>query len=150
MTAWPVLTLLAIGTAIATWFRPVPHETPPATPTYSDAQVATARDHVCATYDKVHHAVLVNTGRTGGDDPTAVLARAANARIALFDGGVYLSTQLAEEPATPPDLTKAVRALVTAYQQLAIDYLADADDSDKKASGAAITQAGETVYGMCK
>jgi len=75
---------------------------------------------VCAVYEKVRRAVSVNTGRSVGDDPTAILAVASNARIALYNGGDYLSKKLLAEPATPPDLAKAVRTLVNAYQEMAI------------------------------
>lgn len=92
----------------------------------------------------------MNTGRSGGDDATAVLAVAANARSALYDGGDYLLKQLSEQPATSSVLADAIRGLVKAYQQLAIDYMANAPDSEIKASQDAITRTGTTVYELCK
>lgn len=58
--------------------------------------------------------------------------------------------KLAAEPATPPDLANAVRALASAYQQLAIDYLAEAPDPEVKSSGDAINNANAIVYEICK
>jgi hypothetical protein len=154
---WPlfalVIALVVIGgVAIGAWFRPLPdNKSLPAPPrAYTDQEVADAKTTVCAAYTKVHQAVLVNTGRSGGSDPTAQLAVAANARMALYDGGEYLLTKLTEEPATPPDLAKATRELVSAYHQLAIDYMAEAPDPEKESSGNAVSKAGAAVYQMCK
>lgn len=157
-TRWPgyvslVIALAAVGVAIGAWFSPLRHNEPspaPSPPSFSDQQVTEAKAKVCAAYEQVHKAVLSNTGRSGGSDPTAQLAVAANARMALFDGGQYLLSRLTEEPATPPDLAKATRALVASYQQLAIDYMADATDREKEASGDAVNKAGTTVYQICK
>jgi hypothetical protein len=93
--------------------------------------------------------VSVNTGRSGGDDPTAILAVASNARIALYNGGDSLSKKLLAEPATPPDLAKAVRTLVNAYQEMAIDYLVNAPDPEQESSRDAVEKANAAVYGTC-
>jgi len=146
------IALAAIGLAISCWFRPAPSiKSPaPAAPSYTDQQAAGAKATVCAVYEKVRQAASVNTGRSGGDDPTAIIAVAANARIAPYDGGDYLSKKLAEEPAASPDLTKAVRALVSAYQQMAIDYLANTPDPEQESSRDAVEKANATVFGICK
>ena len=73
---WPMfvmflITLVAVGAAIAAWLRPLPHNpsaTPPA-PTYGEQQVSDAKSKVCAAYDKVHRVVQMNSTRSGGDDP---------------------------------------------------------------------------------
>jgi hypothetical protein len=146
----PVAIVLVGGVAIVGWFRPLPANKPPAVPTYTEQQAAEAKAKVCGAYQKVRNAVSVNTGRGAGDDPTSIFAVAANARIALYDGGDYLSKKLAEEPATPPDLTNAVRALVSAFQQMAIDYLANAPDPEQASSRDTVERANATVYGICK
>ena len=54
-----LITLVAVGAAVAAWLRPIPHNTsatPPA-PTYSEQQVADAKSKVCAAYEKVQNAV---------------------------------------------------------------------------------------------
>jgi hypothetical protein len=144
--SWPmfaslVIALVAIGLAIGCWFRPLPStkasSTPPG-PYYTNQQVGDAKATVCAVYEKVRRAVSVNTGRSGGDDPTAILAVASNARIALYNGGDYLSKKLLAQPATPPDLAKAVRTLVNAYQATAIDYLVNAPDPEQESSRDAV------------
>lgn len=120
-----------------------------ATPNYSEQQVGEARAAVCATYAKVHQAVLINTGRAG-EEPAEVLAIAANARVALYDGGLYLLAKLDQAPAAPADLTNAVRALAGAYQQLAIDYLAEVPEPEQQASLQAVDGTNAQVFGMCQ
>jgi hypothetical protein len=93
--------------------------------------------------------VLANTGRSGGTDPALLLGVAANARLALYDGGQYLIKTLAQQPATPPDLSAAVRALVDAYQELAVAYMAEANDAEIQSSFQTLESAGSKVSGMC-
>ncbi len=143
------IALVAAGIAIGAWFRPLPKNDPPPAPTYSSQQVADAKSKVCAAYAKVHHAVLANTGRTGDSDPTTQLALAANARIALFDSGEYLLKILAREPATPADLASAATKLADSYQELAVDYLAEADDSKIQTSRDAIESSGSKLDKVC-
>ena len=155
---WPTfvavaIALVALGIAISSWFRPPPPDNklapPRPTPTFSTPQVADAKAKVCAACDRIHHAVLRNTGRNGGTDPASVLGLAANARIALYDGGQYLTKILAQQPATPADLATAVRALVDAYQELAVDYMAEANDTEIQTSFQTLENAGSKVSGMC-
>jgi hypothetical protein len=144
------IALVALGLAIGAWLRPPPGSKTADAPGYTEQQVSDAKAKVCASYDKVHRAVLVNTGRSGGDDPNAQLAVAANARMALFDGSEYLSAKLAEEPATPSDLARELQALVQAYQQLAIDYMAEVSDDEKGSSFDAVNRINAKVYEACK
>lgn len=58
--------VVAVGLAIVGWLRPTKPAPGPTMPTYTEQQVADAKAHVCATYDEVHQAVMVNTGRSGG------------------------------------------------------------------------------------
>lgn len=78
----------------------------------------------------VHKAVVINTGRDGGGDPTATLAVAANARLSLAAGGQSLLSVLGREAATPAVLADAVRTLANDFQELAIGYMADAKNTD--------------------
>jgi hypothetical protein len=144
------IAFVAIGIAIGAWFRPLPKNEPPPAPSYSSQQVAEAKAKVCAAYERVHHAVLANTGRSGDDDPTTLLGLAANARIALFDGGQYLLTTLQREPATARGLADATRALADSYQELALDYLAEATDATIATSRQAIETAGAKVRENCQ
>ncbi|OBK15340.1 hypothetical protein A5636_05805 [Mycobacterium asiaticum] len=144
------IALLAVGVAVGAWFRPLPKHEPPLPPTYTSQQVAEAKRRVCAAYAKVHHAVLANTGRGGGNDPATLLGLAANARIALFDSGEYLLKVLQQESATPNDFAAATRALADSYQMLAINYMAEAGDSELQDSQNAVERAGSRVAEMCR
>lgn len=119
-------------------------------PTYSREQIADAKVTVCAAYTKVRQGVLLNTGRNIGDDPASLYAVAANARMALFDGGEYLLGKLHETPATAADLAAAARSLVDAYQQLAIDYLAEVPDEEEQSSTDAVDAATAKIADLCQ
>ncbi len=80
----------------------------------------------------------------------AMLTVATSSRQVLDVGGRYLTTKLAELPATPPDLGAAVRKLATVYQQLTIDYLAEAKDSELDPLLRAGNEAHSTIEGLCK
>jgi hypothetical protein len=121
-----LITLVAVGAAVAAWLRPIPHETsanPPA-PTYSEQQVSDAKSKVCAAYQKVRSALAANATRTGGDDPNAQLTVAVNARQVYVASSAYLLSTLADEPATPSDLASASRRLSALFQALTLDGLA--------------------------
>ncbi|HET9876646.1 MAG TPA: hypothetical protein VFQ37_12920 [Mycobacterium sp.] len=152
MPTWLAVVLVGVGliVAVAAGALLRPALDGKSAPHYSDEQVAEAKANVCAAYHKVHQGVLVNTGRTIGDDPASIFAVAANARLALFDGGEYLSTKLSQEPAAPSDLSDAVRALVGAYQQLTIDYLAEVPEAEAQASLGSVDTASDTVFQMCQ
>lgn len=117
---------------------------------YSGQQINDAKTNICAAYGRVHQAVLVTTGKDGGEDVALRSAIAANARMALYDGGEYLLTKLDGEPAAAPDLADAVRTLAGAYQQLALDYLAEVPDAESQASLHALDNANGTVFQMCQ
>jgi hypothetical protein len=151
---WPMLvmfliTLVAVAAAVAAWLRPIPHNssvTPPA-PTFSDQQVADAKSKVCAAYWKVQNVVTVNVARTAGDDPNSRLLIAVNQRQVFVIGSAYLMTTLAEQPATPADISAAANDLAHLYQVMTLDGLVG--NSNDPAHNAA-DQAGFKIQGLCK
>jgi hypothetical protein len=154
---WPafaalLIALVALGVAIGSWFRPPGNKPTPAPPavTYSQQQIADAKSSVCGAYQQVRKAGDVAGARSGGSDPTAMLAVATSSRQVFDAGSRYLSTKLAELPATPPDLAAAVKNLASIYQQLAIDYLAEAPDSELDPLVRAGNEAHSTIEGLCK
>lgn len=143
------------GALIGSGSSSAPEPTPAAAPetpapTYADQEVIDAKANVCAAYGKVHQAVLINTGRNGEEDPAMIFAIAANARMALFDGGSYLLAKLDQAPAAPADLATAVRSLAGAYQQLSIDYLAEVPEEEQQASLQAVDATNAPVFEMCR
>lgn len=150
MFAMLVITLIAVGAAVAAWLRPIPDtmaQTAPSAPTYTDQQTADAKAKVCAAYEKVHRALDANLTRNGGEDPTAQLAVAVNARQVYVAGSAYLLTILTDEPAAPPDLAAAVRKLANLFQILTLDGLAS--DPSVPAHDAADDTL-STLQGLCK
>jgi hypothetical protein len=149
---WPVVTLAAIGLAIAGWFLPRPESksVTPSTPSYTDKEVADAQKAVCETFEKVRHSIQVSGSRDTGNDHLTEVLVALDARQAVVAGSDLLFTKLEEEPATPPDLVTAVRKLGSLYQELAVDYLNDASEAERKPVMHAADNAALTIEGICK
>jgi hypothetical protein len=146
------IALLALGVAIGAWTRPLPENKPssaPPAPSFTNQQVAQAKSSVCAAYRKVRQAMAATGARGGGNDPTAILAVATSSRQALDASSAYLLNKLAEEPTTPSDLARAVRSLADVYQELTVDYLGDASDSEVEPLRRA-EQPTSTIESLCK
>ena len=125
----------------------------PSSPNYSDAQRADAKQKICTATDLVRKGVSLNTNLQppgGPEDVTGSLAVAANARVALYDGGQYLLARL--DPTTPPELADAVKkfgnllmdigAAATAGQQnTEPEQMARLKDADATNT---------TITGLCK
>ncbi|MGE0215814.1 hypothetical protein [Mycolicibacterium sp.] len=97
-------------------------------PEYTDAQRADAAAGICAAFDTVRTGVATNTNLTPPDDVSGALATAANARVALFDGGQYLLARL--DPATPPELGDAVRRFADTLLDIGANATAGLPNSD--------------------
>jgi hypothetical protein len=81
-----------------------------------DAQVFTGtstddpKGSICEAFTVIRNGVQINTNLQapgGPEDVTGSMAVAANARVALYDGGQYLLARL--QPGTPPELADEVR-----------------------------------------
>ena len=100
-----VLALLSLGVAAFALLRTTDTE-----PDYTDAQRSEAETAICAAFQTVRTGVQNNTNLEppgGADDIGGALAVAANARVALYDGGQYLLARL--DPATPDELADQIR-----------------------------------------
>lgn len=151
---WPVfvlfaITLVAVAAAVAAWLRPLPetNAAAPSGPTFTEKQVSDAKATTCAAYEKVRRALIANASRTGGDDATAQLALAVNARQVYVASSAHLLTMLADQPATPSDLATAARKLADLFQVLTLDGLA-ADPNEQGHDAA--DQALSTIQSLCK
>lgn len=83
-----------------------------------------AKTRVCAAFDTVSEAVPLQTHTNLGPSPVAQAAVAANARLALLGGGVYLENNL--DSATPPELADPVRDFARELQEIGANALAGA------------------------
>ncbi|MGL5441332.1 hypothetical protein [Mycobacteroides stephanolepidis] len=104
----------------------------PAQADYTVAQRADAKVQACANAGLVRNAVMLNTNRAlpGNAGPVGTLATAANARIALFNGGQYLLARL--DPATPPDLAASIRDFGNALMDVGAAAIAETPNTDPK------------------
>ena len=97
-----VTAVLALAVAVVALLR-----TLDTGPEYTDQQRAEATARICEAFQTVRTGVATNTNIEAPDDIAGALAAAANARVALLDGGQYLLARL--DPATPGDLSGEVR-----------------------------------------
>jgi hypothetical protein len=96
---------------------------------YNDAQRADAKAQVCWAFDTVRRGISRNTNlQVPPGDVAASLGAAANARIALYDGGQYLLARLG--PATPTELAATVRGFANSLMDIGSATVAGALDSD--------------------
>jgi hypothetical protein len=144
-----VITLVAVCAAVAAWLRPMPEAKSPAptAATFTEKQVSEAKATTCAAYEKVRRALVANASRTGGDNPTAQLAVAVNARQVYVASSAHLLTALTDQPATPSDLATAARKIADLFQVLTLDGLA----ADPNVQGHdAADQTLSTIQNLCK
>ena len=73
----------------------------------------------------------MTNNKSGGSDPTAILAVAANARLSAHAGGQYLTETLSQYPATQRDLAQSVRDLAANLDKLTLEYLAETPNTDQ-------------------
>jgi len=121
-----LIALIAVGVAV--WALLRPQQATTAAPHYTDQQVAAARGRACTAAKTVISAVALQTHGDPGQDPVAIQAVAANARLAMVGGATYLMNNL--DPATPPPLNPAIRSFATDLQEIAINALAGVGNAD--------------------
>jgi hypothetical protein len=85
----------------------------------------------------------------GPEDVVGNLAVAANARLALFEGGQYLLARV--EPATPPELADAVRSFANNLMDIGAAATAGALNTDPDQAGRLheADKLNGTVAGLC-
>ncbi len=115
----------------------------------TDSQIADAAARACAAYNTVRSAVSLQTHANLGDNPAAVQAVAANARLSMAAGGSYLLAHL--DPATPPPLAVAIRSLANGLQDITMNALAGmtTDDPAQAARLHEAEKASSRVAGLC-
>ena len=144
-----LITLVAVGAAVAAWLRPMPHATSAAlsAPTYSEQQVSDAKSKTCAAFEKVLNTSSRNSAPAVGDDPNSQLLISVNQRQVFVISSAYLLTTLNEQPATPPDLAATVKSLADIYQVITLDGLVgDRNDPGHHAAN----ETGFKIQELCK
>lgn len=145
-----VLAVIATSVAVLGWFYP--HKSASSAPTYSDQQTKDAKKHICETFMIVDRAVVRNSRLKNPDNggPIGALSVATAARVAFYGGGAFLRDRVTQEPATPPDLAKAVNAMGNNLEELAIGYLAGAADFAQDELRQALDDKIKTTVELCK
>lgn len=143
-----VVAALSLGVAVVALLRAGSHE-----PEYTADQRSAAKATVCAAFETVSSGVAMNTNLAppgGPDDIGGALAVAANARVALYDGGQYLLARLA--PATPADLAGEIRNFGNQLMDIGAAATAGVPNTDPVQAGrlTAAEAAGTAVAGMCR
>lgn len=123
--------IAAVALCLAGWALLRSHNSDAGAGHFSDAQQADAKAKTCGAIDLVRRGVSRNTNIVipGGEaDIAGNLASAANARVALYDGGQYLLDRL--DPATPTDIGETARSFANTLMDIAAAATAGALDSD--------------------
>lgn len=128
------IAVIATGVAIVGWFRPVAPapQAHSSAPTYSEQQISDAKARACAALDVANKSAALHSG-TGpqaqsSSDPTMAEAQAANSRLSIIAGGLYLRAHL--DPATPQPIADAFQNLSKITLDLGEGYLAGARNDD--------------------
>lgn len=125
---------------------------PDDSPEYTETERVDAKSAICAAFFTVRTGVATNTNLEppgGADDITGSLAAAANARVALYDGGQYLLARLGA--ATPEDLAGQIRRFADQLMDIGAAATAGAPNTDP-AQSARLRNAEDLsaqISGMC-
>lgn len=123
-----VVALLALALAAASWFRPT-HDETPATPQYSEQQVADAKKNLCDAYNTMLRGIK-GAGALSSEDPNQKFMLALNTRLAFNTSADYLLSQANLNIAAPPRLLVEARTLAASYQKMVLAQIAEAPGGD--------------------
>ena len=145
-----IIAVIAVAAAALGWF--FPHKSASAAPTYSDQQTKDAKKVSCETFVLVDRAVVRNSRLKNPENggPIGALSVATNARLAFYGGGAFLKDRVSQQPATPPDLTKALNAISGTLEELSIGYLAGAPEFAQDQLRQNLDTNIKTVADICK
>lgn len=117
---------------------------------FTDQQVADAKGRACEAFNTASRALGVQTTAEVGKDPVAMLALAANARLAMIGGGQYMLERL--DPATPASLAAAIRGYGGQLQDIGVYAMAGSpnDDPAQVTRQHDIEAANAQIVDMCK
>lgn len=140
-----LVAVIAVGVAVFALVK---------SPTQTDVAVTgsdgDSKTRVCQKFNTVRNAVSLQTHADIGQEPAAIQAVAANARLAMSAGGSALLEQV--DSSTPKDLADAVSNFANGLQDISINALAGITNNDPAQT--ALLQnteaASKTVTDLCK
>ena len=124
-----VIAVIAVAVAIGAWLRPAPKPEAPAAKTYSDQEVADAKSAVCDAFQNVIHTLDANK-RKSSVNPADSFAVAVNTRLAVETAAEHLAWAVEAHPALQSDLTSTLSDLASAYREIVMKQIGDADQTD--------------------
>ncbi|CAN3130981.1 hypothetical protein ACNUDN_23915 [Mycobacterium sp. smrl_JER01] len=119
-----VVAVAALGVAIWALVSSPSGETSSATADQS----TDPKTRVCSAFQLVRGAVSLQTNANLGDDPVAVQAVAANARLATLGGGQFLLSRLDGD--VPSELADTVRTFANNLEYIGMSQLAGTSGDD--------------------
>lgn len=133
-SAWlaPIALVVALaGTGLAGWglLRPTAHqaERPSAASDAATEDGARSKVEACSAFDTVRSSVSIQT-HAGSDGPAEAQAVAANARLAMLGGGMYLLSRT--DPSTPAELADAIHKFANGLQDIGMHSLTGIGNDD--------------------
>jgi hypothetical protein len=144
-----VVALVAAGLAVWALMKEPSQEGQVFTGTASDDP----KGSICESFNVIRNGVQINTNLQpagGPEDITGSMAVAANARLALYDGGQYLLARL--QPGTPTELADAVRKFANNLMDIGARSTSGIPNSDP-GQAARLKQADEAnakITELCK
>lgn len=153
LLAMAALVLAIIAVALSAWAVYRQSEAASAEPSHSDVEQAEAKGKLCAATELVRQGISLNTNLQpagGPSDVTGSLAVAANARVALYDGGQYLLDKI--EPATPTDLADTVRKFANKLTDIGAAATAGQQNSEPEQAARLqeVESMNATISELCK
>lgn len=145
-----VLSLLA--TAAAGWalFKPAPKPADAAPPFFSGPVAESPKDAACKAADLVASGVMLQSKVNLGPEPVALETVAANTRLAMTGGAVYLRENVPVN--TPAELAEPIADLARQLQDAAQHFFVGQTSSEPEQTGRlnAAAESTKKIAELCK
>ncbi|UMB69008.1 hypothetical protein [Mycobacterium paraterrae] len=112
------IAVVAVAVSALGWFRPSWSHS------FTSEETAHAKKNVCAAWVPVRKSVWEVTPNPRPGDPVALDAVAANVRLAMLGGGLFLKETVSNETAAPADLANAVKDVAATLESMGVYYVA--------------------------
>ena len=145
-----VLSLLAVGAAGWSLFKPVPQPKEAAPVIFSGPKADDPKDAACNATDLVASGVMRQSQVNLGPEPAALETVAANTRLAMASGAIYLRDTVPVN--TPPELAEPITVLAKQLQDAAQHFFVGQTSADPEQSGrlAAAAESTKKIAELCK
>ena len=145
-----LLSLLAVAAAGWSLFKPAPHDADAKPAVFTAAAVDDPKAAACKAASLVATGVMRQSQVNLGPEPTALETVAANTRLAMTGGALYLRDTVPSN--TPPELAGPIATLATQLQDAAQHFLVGQTSRDPE-QARRLDAAGETnttIAALCK